>query len=197
ISNYSSGKMGFALASAAADRGAKVVLITTVSHPEHRGIEVQHVESAQEMLGALKSRLKGMDLLIMAAAVADYRPARRANGKIRREETPTLNLQLEAVPDLLMEIAADKSAANVYRVGFAAEDSDLDKQVDEKIKRKGLDAIVGNDISRHDIGFGSDYNEGVLIFADGSRTDLKKMTKREMADRILDLVLPKLKVKVH
>lgn len=193
ISNYSSGKMGFALASAAADRGAKVVLITTVSHPEHRGIEVQHVESAQDMLGALKSRLKGMDLLLMAAAVADYRPSRRSTGKIRREETPALNLQLEAIPDLLKEIAADKDAAGVYRVGFAAEDSDLDTKADEKIKRKGLDAIVGNDISRHDIGFGSDYNEGVLIFADGSRSDLKKMTKREMADRILDLVLPKLR----
>ena len=129
----------------------------------------------------------------MAAAVADFRPARTATGKIRREETKSLTLQLEAIPDLLAETAADQPAARVYRVGFAAEDSALEKKATEKIKRKGLDAIVANDISRTDIGFGSDFNEGALIFADGTRHELQRMTKREMADRILTLVLPHLK----
>jgi phosphopantothenoylcysteine decarboxylase/phosphopantothenate--cysteine ligase len=81
----------------------------------------------------------------------------------------------------------------VFRVGFAAEDSELDSKAVEKLKRKGLHAIVANDISRRDIGFGSDYNAGVLLFADGARHELEKMTKREMADRILDLVVPRLK----
>lgn len=193
ISNYSSGKMGFALASAAADRGARVSLITTVALPDHRGVDQHHVETAQEMLGAVKARLKQADLLLMAAAVADYRPARAATEKIRREETPSVTLELEAIPDILGQLAADERAAHVYRVGFAAEDSEVDTKAVEKIRRKSLDAIVANDISRRDIGFGSDFNAGSLIFADGARHELQRMTKREMADRILTLVLPRLK----
>jgi phosphopantothenoylcysteine decarboxylase/phosphopantothenate--cysteine ligase len=81
----------------------------------------------------------------------------------------------------------------VFRVGFAAEDSELDSKAAEKLKRKGLQAILANDISRRDIGFGSEYNAGVLLFADGARYEMEKMTKREMADRILDLVVPRLK----
>ena len=193
IGNYSSGKMGFALAVAAAERGARVTLITTTSHPAHHGIEAIRVETADDMLRALKTSLIDADALFMAAAVADFRPARTATGKIRREETKSLTLQLEAIPDLLAEVAADQAAARVYRVGFAAEDSALEKKASEKIKRKGLDAIVANDISRTDIGFGSDFNAGALIFADGARHELQRMTKREMADRILTLVLPNLK----
>ena len=192
ISNYSSGKMGFALAAAAADRGAKVSLITTANHPEHHGVEVQHVDTAEEMLAELRSQLRGADLLLMAAAVGDFRPARAARHKIRREETPSLDLQLEPIPDIVASLAGDESLAGVFRVGFAAEDSDLDIKGVEKLKRKGLHAIVANDISRRDIGFGSEYNAGVLLFSDGSRHELEKATKREMADRILDLVLPKL-----
>ena len=193
ISNYSSGKMGFALAAAAADRGARVMLISAASHPAHHGVEVQHVDTAEEMLAELRTQLKGADLLLMAAAVGDFRPARASGHKIRREETPNLALQLVPIPDLVAELAGDESLAGVFRVGFAAEDSDLDAKGVEKLKRKGLHAIVANDISRRDIGFGSDYNAGVLLFADGSRFELEKATKREMADRILDLVLPKLK----
>src|SRR5207247_362066 len=90
----------------------------------------------------------------------------------------------------------DEALAGVFRVGFAAEDSDLDAKGVEKLKRKGLHAIVANDISRRDIGFGSEYNAGVLLFADGARHELEKATKREMADRILDLLLPKLQRQV-
>ena len=192
ISNYSSGKMGFALAAAAADRGARVMLVTAASHPPHHGVEVQRVDTGREMLAELRSQLRGSDVLLMAAAVGDFRPAATAKRKIRREETPSLTLQLEPMPDLVASLAGDESLAGVFRVGFAAEDSDLDSKGVEKLRRKGLHAIVANDISRRDIGFGSDYNAGVLLFADGSRYELEKATKREMADRILDLVLPKL-----
>src|SRR2546422_2894180 len=90
ISNYSSGKMGFALAAAAADRGAKVTLVSAAAHPDHRGVEVRHVETADDMLADLRVQIRGADILVMAAAVADFRPAQRAGHKIRREETPHL-----------------------------------------------------------------------------------------------------------
>ena len=193
ISNYSSGKMGFALAAAAADRGAQVTLVSAASHPAHHGIQVREVATADEMLAELRPAMKGADLLVMAAAVADFRPARLAEGKIRREDTPKLTLDLESIPDLVATLGAEKESAGVFRVGFAAEDSDVSKKAVEKMKRKGLDAIVANDISRKDSGFGSDYNAGIVFFADGSRHELEKMTKREMADHILDLVVPRLK----
>jgi phosphopantothenoylcysteine decarboxylase/phosphopantothenate--cysteine ligase len=192
ISNYSSGKMGFAIAAAAADRGARVTLVTTANHPAHHGVEVRQVATANEMLAELRSEMKGADLLMMAAAVADFRPARTAAGKIRREETPSLTLELESIPDLIATLGGEKDAAGVFRIGFAAEDSELATKAVEKMKRKHLQGIVANDISRKDIGFGSDHNAGIVFFADGSHHELEKMTKREMADRILDLVVPRL-----
>jgi phosphopantothenoylcysteine decarboxylase/phosphopantothenate--cysteine ligase len=195
ISNYSSGKMGFALATASADRGARVTLVTTANHPAHHGVELRQVATADEMLAELRSEMKGADLLMMAAAVADFRPARTATGKIRREETPKLTLELESIPDLIATLGREKDAADVFRIGFAAEDSDLADKAVEKMKHKGLQGIVANDISRKDIGFGSDHNAGLVFFDDGSHHELGKMTKREMADRILDLVVPRLKHK--
>jgi phosphopantothenoylcysteine decarboxylase/phosphopantothenate--cysteine ligase len=192
ISNYSTGKMGFAIAAAAADRGAQVTLVSTANHPAHHGVEVRAVVTADEMLEELRSEVKGADLLMMAAAVADFRPAKAQAGKIRREDTPTLTLELESIPDLIATLGKEKAAAGVFRIGFAAEDSDLAGKGLEKMKRKGLQGIVANDISRKDIGFGSDQNAGVVIFSDGSTHELDKMTKREMADRILDLVVPRL-----
>jgi len=193
ISNYSSGKMGFAIAAAAADRGARVTLVTTANHPSHHGVEMRQVATADEMLAELRSEMKGADLLMMAAAVADFRPAKTVASKIRREDTPKLTLELESLPDLVATLGQQKDAEGVFRVGFAAEDSDLSTKGLEKMKRKGLHAIVANDISRKDIGFGSDNNAGVVMFSDGSNHELEKMTKREMADRILDLVVPRLK----
>jgi phosphopantothenoylcysteine decarboxylase/phosphopantothenate--cysteine ligase len=193
ISNYSSGKMGFAIAAAAADRGAQVTLVSAAGHPAHHGVQVSEVATADEMLAELRSSLKGADLLVMAAAVADFRPARIAEGKIRREDTATISLELESIPDLVATLGKEKDSAGVFRVGFAAEDADLSAKAVEKMKRKGLHAIVANDISRKDSGFGSDYNAGIVFFADGSRHELEKMTKREMADHILDLVVPRLK----
>jgi phosphopantothenoylcysteine decarboxylase/phosphopantothenate--cysteine ligase len=193
IGNFSSGKMGFAVADAAADRGAHVSLITTIAHPEHRGVSEQRVETAEEMLAELRVAMRGADLLVMAAAVADFRPANRVDHKIRRDETPHLSLDLEPVPDLLAALAQDQGAQGTFMVGFAAESADLDARAVDKARRKGLHAIVANDISRTDIGFGSDYNAGMMFFSDGARHALDRMTKREMADRILDLILPRLK----
>jgi phosphopantothenoylcysteine decarboxylase / phosphopantothenate---cysteine ligase len=192
ISNYSSGKMGFAIAAAAADRGAQVILVSTANHPAHHGVQVREVSTADEMLEELRAEMKGTDLVMMAAAVADFRPSKAAAGKIRREDTPSLTLELESIPDLIAGLGREKDAAGVFRVGFAAEDSDLAGKGLEKMKRKGLQAIVANDISRKDIGFGADHNAGVVLFNDGSSHELEKMTKREMADRILDLVVPRL-----
>jgi phosphopantothenoylcysteine decarboxylase/phosphopantothenate--cysteine ligase len=169
-----------------------VTLVTTANHPAHHGVEVRQIATANEMLAELRSEMKGADLLMMAAAVADFRPAKTAAGKIRREETPNLTLELESIPDLIATLGAEKDAARVFRIGFAAEESDLAAKAVEKMKRKGLQGIVANDISRKDIGFGSDHNAGIVFFADGSRHELEKMTKREMADRILDLVVPRL-----
>src|SRR4029077_7602487 len=101
ISNYSSGKMGFALAAAAAGRGAKVTLVTTANHPEHHGVAVQRVDTAEEMLAELRSRLPDAALLLMDQAARDFRPAKKTAHKIRREETPSLTLELEPIPDLV------------------------------------------------------------------------------------------------
>lgn len=193
ISNYSSGKMGFALAAAAAERGARVTLISTARHPEHVGVQVKPVETAQEMLSALRQEVDGADLLMMTAAVADFRPAKVRGEKIRRDETAELGLELERNVDILAELAHDPRAEGVFRLGFAAEGADLERKAQEKLDRKALDAIVANDIMRQDIGFGSEFNEGVLVFRDGERTVLARTGKREMADSILDLVRPRLR----
>lgn len=192
ISNYSSGKMGYAVAAAAADRGAQVVLISTAKHPTHPGIRVRSVETAGDMKGALREEMPGAALLVMAAAVADFRPVHRVTHKIRREEQNELVLELERVDDIIADLAREPGAENVFRLGFAAEDADLVAKAKEKMARKRLDAIFANDISRSDIGFGADHNAGMLVLGDGTRLDFERMTKREIADRLLDAVVPRL-----
>jgi phosphopantothenoylcysteine decarboxylase / phosphopantothenate---cysteine ligase len=186
ISNYSSGKMGHAVAEAAADRGADVVLVTTSPYAGHAGITTRQVESADDMLAAVREALDGAQLLVMVAAVADFRPARVAGGKIRREDLETLDLKLEKNVDILAELSRDSLAEGVFRVGFAAEDADLEQHAAEKLARKKLDAIVANDI-RGGV-FGSDENAGVMFFSTGERLELERSSKRQMADRILDAV---------
>jgi phosphopantothenoylcysteine decarboxylase / phosphopantothenate---cysteine ligase len=190
ISNYSSGKMGHAVAEAAADRGARVVLVTTANYAGHPGVAVRRVESAAEMLAAVQAELDGTELLVMVAAVADFRPARVESGKIRREDRDSLELKLERNLDILGELSHDSRAEGVFRVGFAAEDADLERHAAEKLARKKLDAIVANDI-RAGV-FGSDENAGVIFFRTGERVELPHSSKREMADRILDLVRDRL-----
>ena len=193
IGNYSSGRMGFAVAEAAADRGAEVVLVTTARHPAHPGVRTRPVETAGEMREALREEQRGAHLLVMAAAVADYRPARRVEHKIRREQRAELVLELERNEDIVRELGREPGAEGVYRVGFAAEDADLLGSATGKMERKGLDAIFANDISRSDIGFGAEHNAGILLLRDGSRLDFERTTKRELADRLLDAVVPRLK----
>jgi phosphopantothenoylcysteine decarboxylase/phosphopantothenate--cysteine ligase len=192
ISNYSSGKMGFALATAAAERGARVTLVTTAQHPPHQGVREVAVETAEQMLAALREAQRDADLLVMAAAVADYRPAQVEAEKIRREARAAIPLELERNVDILAALAQEPGAEHVFRVGFAAEGEDLETRAREKLERKRLDAIVANDIRRSDIAFGSDHNEAVVLLRGGERVELPRMTKREMADRLYDLLLPRL-----
>ena len=193
ISNYSSGKMGYAVAVAAADRGARVTLVTTAQHPPYPGVRVRSVETADEMRETLRQELPGADLLVMAAAVADFRPVRKITHKIRREQQRELVLELERNLDIVQSLAGEAASEGVFRLGFAAEDADLVANAQEKMERKGLDAIFANDISRSDIGFGVDHNAGMLLIRDGTRLDFERMTKREIADRLLDAVAPRLK----
>jgi phosphopantothenoylcysteine decarboxylase / phosphopantothenate---cysteine ligase len=194
IGNYSSGKMGGAVAAAAADRGAWVTLVTTTHHPPHAGVRLRPVETAAEMGEALREEARGADLLVMTAAVADFRPVRRAGRKIRREQQAGhLVVELEPTEDLLRGLSERPGAGDLYRVGFAAEDSDLEAKAVEKLHRKGLDAIFANDVSRSDIGFGVDHNAGMLLLRDSTRLEFERMTKREIADRLLDVVVPRLK----
>ena len=193
ISNFSSGKMGHAVAEAAADRGAEVILVTTAPPPVHAGITVRRVETADSMLVALQAEISGADLLVMVAAVADFRPSARASEKIRRENVDSLHLELEKNVDILATLAADPAAGGVYRVGFAAEGEDFEARAEAKLERKGLDAIVGNNISAEGVGFGSDENSGVMIFRGGGRIALERSSKRQMAERILDSILPRLR----
>ncbi|TME14897.1 MAG: bifunctional phosphopantothenoylcysteine decarboxylase/phosphopantothenate--cysteine ligase CoaBC [Chloroflexi bacterium] len=190
ISNYSSGKMGHAVAEAAADRGASVLLVTAAPYAGHAGVEGVHVETAQEMLEAVRAGLDAAHLLVMVAAVADFRPAKQEAAKIRRESVKELDLRLEKNVDILAELARESPAEGLLRVGFAAEDAGLEAHAAEKLARKKLDAIVANDISGGV--FGSEENAGFMLFRDGARIDLPRSTKREMAERILDALKPRL-----
>lgn len=183
VSNRSSGKMGYALAEAARDRGAKVTLITApVSLLEPEGVEVVKINTAQEMLQAVEKATRQADALVMAAAVADYRPAKVAKDKIKKEESG-LTLRLECTPDILGSIKG-----NLIKVGFAAESGNLVENARQKRKQKGLDFIVANDITTKDSGFGTDTNRVTIIDRQGKVDSLPLMPKREVADKVLDKV---------
>jgi len=189
LGNRSSGKMGFALAAAARDRGALVTLIsapTSLSTPA--GVTLVAVETAQQMREAVLERLPACDALIMAAAVADYRPAHVHAHKIKKT-AGGLTLELERTPDILMDVAAQREAGGRPRVvvGFAAETEDLLANAREKLQRKRLDLIVANDVTASDSGFGTDTNRVILLDAGGQEA-LPLLTKEEVADQILDRV---------
>ncbi len=183
ISNRSSGKMGYALAEAARDRGADVTLITApTSIPEPVGIDVIRVGTAEEMRQAVENAVPRADALIMAAAVADYRPIRAAKDKIKKGKAgPTL--ELERTPDILGSVKGD-----FIKVGFAAESGNLVENAKKKVKEKRLDFIVGNDITARDSGFGTDTNRVIIIDRKGKVDRLPLLAKREVAERILDKV---------
>ena len=185
VGNHSSGKMGYAMAEAARDRGAKVALITApTSLPEPAGIEVTHVESAVQMKEAVAKATAQADALIMAAAVADYQPKTVAKGKIKKEAAAGLTLELVRTPDILTEVKG-----NFLRVGFAAESEDMVANARQKLEKKQLDLIAANDITAADSGFGVDTNKVTLISRDGKVESLPLLTKREVADKVLDKVV--------
>ncbi|HXF04947.1 MAG TPA: bifunctional phosphopantothenoylcysteine decarboxylase/phosphopantothenate--cysteine ligase CoaBC [Blastocatellia bacterium] len=186
ISNRSSGKMGYALAEAALRRGAQVTLITgPTSLVPPPGAEVVRVRRAQEMYEAVLRHVEAATIVIKAAAVADYRPASTQPTKLKKG-TARLLLELEPTTDILAELGKRKGSRIL--VGFAAETENLIENGREKLQRKNLDLIVVNDVSREDAGFGSDFNAALLIDRSGSVVELPLMSKREMAERILDHV---------
>jgi phosphopantothenoylcysteine decarboxylase/phosphopantothenate--cysteine ligase len=183
IGNYSSGKMGYALAEAARDRGAEVKLITAAtSLPEPAGVEAVHVGTAVQMKKAVAKAVAQADALIMSAAVADYQPKKAAKAKIKKE-TPSLTLELVRTPDILGEVGG-----SFIKVGFAAESEDLVANARQKLQKKQLDIIIANDITEADSGFGTDTNKVTIIDKDGKIDSLPLLTKREVAERVLDRV---------
>ena len=190
ITNGSSGKMGYALAVAARDRGAEVVLITgptSLRAPE--GIVVWRVRTAVEMQQEVLQVAPMTDALIMAAAVADYRPASVAEQKIKKQEMPSdFTLDLVRNPDILGELEAD-----FVKVGFAAETENMVENATSKLKGKGLDLIVANDITDPGSTFGADTSKVVVIDRDGSTEELPLLPKSEVAHRILDRVVNELR----
>jgi phosphopantothenoylcysteine decarboxylase / phosphopantothenate---cysteine ligase len=182
ITNYSSGKMGYALAEAARDRGAQVTLVSApcvLASPS--GVEVVSVRTAEEMHEAVKKSVEKADALIMAAAVADYKPANVADKKMKRGAAPKMSLELDRTTDILGSVSG-----NFVRIGFAAESHDLIENAKDKLNNKKLDLIVGNDITATDSGIGSDNNRVVIIDRDGNAEELPLLPKREVADKILD-----------
>ena len=185
ISNRSSGKMGYAMAEAARDRGAVVSLITApTSLPEPAGIGIVHIETAVQMKDAVTKAMAQADALIMAAAVADYQPKKATKTKIKKEKSSSLTLELIRTPDILTEVKG-----NFLKVGFAAESVNIVANAKQKLEKKQLDLIVANDITDSSSGFGTDTNKVTLIDRSGNVEKLPLLSKREVADRILDRVV--------
>ncbi len=185
IGNRSSGRMGYAVAEAARDRGAEVRLITApVSLPEPAGIEVVHVRTAAQMQKAVTGAVKNADALIMAAAVADYQPEKTAKSKIKKESAGRMTIELVKTPDILAE-----ASGSFIKIGFAAESEDLIANARKKLEKKNLDLIVANDITQADSGFDVDTNRVTLIDKKGKMEELPLMSKREVAEKILDRVV--------
>lgn len=188
ISNRSSGKMGYAIAEAARDRGAKVVLVTgpTALTPPS-GVEVVPVVSAHEMADALSRHFDWATVVIMAAAVADFRPKDRADHKLKKSGRTAFSLELETAPDILSMLSARRTTQIL--VGFAAETERLIAHATAKLTAKGLDMIVGNDVTKEGAGFGSDDNAAVILTRSGGQKEFAVMPKRRLADAILTEVL--------
>jgi phosphopantothenoylcysteine decarboxylase / phosphopantothenate---cysteine ligase len=202
IGNRSTGKMGLAVAVAALQRGARVTVVAAnVEVPLPETATVIRVESTNDLRDALLgiADTPGFDVLVMAAAVADFRPVTTATTKLYRGDG--LRLDLEPTPDVLAEVAAavrgtpsvsasasaSAPASAPVLVGFAAETGSLDRAAD-KLRRKGVDLLVANDVSESGSGFGTDTNRVSILGSDGGRDDLPILTKREVADHILDRV---------
>lgn len=190
ITNRSSGKQGHAVAEAARDRGAQVTLVTAATLAPPHGVEVMAVESAAEMERAVLAASAGADVVVMAAAVADFRPKAPAETKIH--ETP--ELLLEPTPDILATLVARRAPGQVL-VGFAAETDDVVARARRKLERKGVDLLVANDVSAPGAGFDHDTNEVTILESidpGSGATEVPLRSKRAVADAILDRVVARL-----
>jgi phosphopantothenoylcysteine decarboxylase/phosphopantothenate--cysteine ligase len=188
ISNRSSGKMGYALAEAAHRRGARVVLVSGPTHLESpAGVLIERVRTAEEMAAAVRQHVNKSGVILMAAAVADFRPAEIQAQKIKKQNGIP-EIRLEPTPDILAEIASAKRADQVV-VGFAAETEKVGDNASAKLRSKRLDMVVANDVTQEGAGFDVDTNIVTLVLADGRRVSVPKMSKLDVAHRILDEVL--------
>jgi len=193
LSNYSSGKMGYAIAVAASHRGARVVMVSgPVNLPEPHGVETIQVASAMEMHQAVMAEAEHADIIIKAAAVADFRPTARGEQKIKKGSSETMMVELQRNPDILAELGEKKGSRIL--IGFAAETEELLKNAREKLTKKNLDMIVANDVTQEGAGFDVDTNIVRFLSADGSVEELPEMSKVLVAETLLDRVsvlLPK------
>lgn len=198
LSNPSTGKMGYALAAEASRRGGEVTLISGPTHlAVPPGVGLVRVTTASEMFRACLNQAQGADLILKAAAVADYRPEQRARGKIKKETLRrraargavadrAITLRLVPTPDILEEIGRRRKPGQVL-VGFAAETEELERNARAKLGRKNLDMIVANRIGGEDEGFEADTNRALVLDRKGGRFELPLMAKADMARAILDL----------
>lgn len=184
ISNYSSGKMGIALADEAYKMGAETILITTKD--VQKPYKTIKVKSASEMQTAAENEFNNAACVIMAAAVADYRVKNPAEQKMKKTDADMITLELVKNPDILKELCAQKTTQIV--VGFCAESENLIDNAKEKIQKKGCDYLIANDISRKDIGFSSDYNEVVILDKNGGQKRLERASKNEIARKIIEAI---------
>ena len=187
IANRSSGKQGYAIAEEAKKRGASVTLISTVDRPSVPGVNVVAVETAQQMLDAVSAHAPVSDVVVMTAAVADFRPVQAAEGKIKKHKGIP-EITLEPTPDILASLGSSKPAGQTL-VGFAAETDDVLANAAGKLQRKNLDMIVANDVSAPGVGFGHDTNAVTILCADGSQIQVELANKHTIATAVLDSVV--------
>ena len=193
ISNHSSGKMGYAIAQAAIARGAQVTLISGPSNlPVPAKVNFVPVESAKAMHAAALEYFSKADIVIKAAAVADYRPKEVSSQKIKKQADANLTIVLEKNPDILADLGQKKTKQ--FLVGFAAETNDLISNAQEKLRKKNLDMIVANDVTLSGAGFNADTNIVKLLYPDGEICSLEQMSKTKVANILLDCILAKRKI---
>ena len=191
ITNDSSGKMGHAVAEAAYYEGAEVTLVTASELPAPSGIETVRVDSALELFDEIDTRFDQTDVLIMAAAVSDYRVANEADSKMKKmDDSGPVTIELTENPDILKTMGDKKKEQ--FLVGFAAETDHLEKYAKKKLKEKNLDIIVANEVGRSDRGFNADENQVILFTADGDRIDVPLTAKSEVANIIISKVIENL-----
>lgn len=192
ITNDSSGKTGYAIARAAYYQGADVQLVTTAEHPLPKAIEKIKVSSADEMYQVIDELFEFTDVLVMTAAVSDYKVARQSKSKMKKEElADKIVIELEENPDILKAMGNKKDKQ--FLVGFAAETENLEEYARKKLVKKNLDMIIANDVSREDTGFNVDFNEVIILTKDDKRFDISRQTKNNIAKIVVEKIIKELK----